>query len=314
MSADSIGMIEVGGASVQVVYELTNDVEKSVLANMRSNDAITAFRHQQSTVKVSENQNLKLFAATFLGLGVNSARQFSVDLLVRDHLRTIDASGAPISNDNLTNHTLKLDDPCLSENSNELMVRPIGVATDLRETMKFINGDENQTFKVQLEGSGNFLNCINLLERVIQLMKTTRLNCPSKKKPNPCPMSLLGERFIPYDHYRFVGLSEMFFTTNEMMNLSGTFNKSSIMHKSNEICSTKYHELIERYSKDSSITHPDRIFYECFKACWILTLMHSNGFSLPNDYRHFNTLERLDGKEIDWTIGALVTEIALNQS
>lgn len=303
----SYGMIEMGGASAQVTYELNPEIENSILKNLKRTDAITTFRKEQVTLNLGHNQSVKLFASSFLGLGVNSVREFAIDLLVRDYLNGTGELGAKqLPKD----FEVSLKDPCLTMESSEIVLRPIESISRLEQSVGFLIKRPDETFKVKLEGSGNFLNCLNLLERVLQVVKAERLNCaPSKQY---CPMALLGSDFIPYQHYSFIGLSEMFFTTNEMINSAGVFNRTKILHETNSICSTKYSRLLEMYSH-KEVSHQDRILYECFKASWLLTMLHNSGFKMPVTYNNFITAERLDGREIDWTLGAMIHEIVLNK-
>lgn len=306
----TIGMIEVGGASVQVAYDLTPEVEDEILRNLKSNDALTAFRNDQITIKLADGVSVKLFAATFLGLGVNSARESSIDLMIKDYMtstKMIDSKSVQ----EIKNTEIRLKDPCLTEGSSELVLRPLDVIRETKQQIGFTLKEQSDAFRVRLEGTGDFLNCFSLLERVMQLVKSARLNCPTGQRS--CPMTLLGEDFIPYQHQPFAGLSEMFFTTNEMMNLAGQFNNSLVLHETKKICNTSYNVLREKYSAGGLSTHQDRILYECFKATWLLTILHSNGLKMPSQYSNFRTLDKINGREIDWTFGALVSEVFLNE-
>lgn len=307
----SYGMIEMGGASVQVAFELTPEVENNILKGLTEPTAIESFRREQVTIEVGGGRKVKLFATTFLGLGVNSARDAAINLLIGDHVlqsQILDGAQSIKNTTELFEHAIK--DPCLTVGSSEHVERP----TSLLEKRSVFTSNQahnkGETFKVQLEGTGNFLNCIELLDRLITVGKREWLNCAPSQKT--CPMSLLGTNFIPYTYHPFIGLSEMFFTTNEMMNSAGLFNRSKVLHETNRICNTQYNRLSEMYSK-GGVSFQDRILYECFKASWLLTILHDSGFRMPNDYNDFRNVDRLNDEEIDWTMGAIITEIALNK-
>lgn len=305
----SYGMIEMGGASVQVAFELTAEVERSILKSLNDTDAIDSFRKEQVTIDVGGGRMVKLFAATFLGLGVNSARDAAINLLIKDYVSGIGGFDSHANNMSKPFETA-IKDPCLTVGSSELVDRPVSLLNEKHPTFISSNGHKGETIKVQLEGTGNFLNCITLLNRLIKLGKSEHLNCEPSTRA--CPMNLLGTNFIPYSYHPFMGLSEMFFTTNEMMNSAGLFNRSKILHETNRICNTQYNRLAAMYSK-GGVSFQDRILYECFKATWLLTILHDSGFMMPDDYNDFRTVDRLNNEEIDWTMGAIITEIALNK-
>ena len=44
---------------------------------------------------------------------------------------------------------------------------------------------------------------------------------------------------------------------------------------------------------------------QCFKSAWIATVLHE-GFHFPDDYSHFQSVQLINGKDVQWTLGALV--------
>lgn len=303
----SLGMLEMGGASAQVTFELNNEIEKNIMSVLKDEKAKVAFKNEQLTISIGSGLPLRLFATTFLGLGVNSARESAVDLLVKDYLYELNETS--FDRASLRKFESHLIDPCLTDGSKEIVSRPIELLLNSNQSVGFVAKQGGETFTVRLKGSGNFLGCLTLLDRTIQIMKNERLNCPLDGRS--CPVALLGSDFIPYESFTFVGLSEFFFTTNEMMASAGLFNRSKILHETQRICSTDYNKLHEMYSS-SGVSQQDRILYECFKASWLLTILHKSGFKMPVDYNNFNTVDKLNGQEIDWTIGAMLSEVSQN--
>lgn len=309
----SYGMIEMGGASTQVAFELDPEIENAILKELKNTDAITAFKNEQVVLNLGPNESVKLFATTFLGLGANSGREATIDLLVQEYLNGTGELNN-LRRSEFTDYEIRLKDPCLTTGSSEIVMRPVSLLKNSNRAIGSSMKQGESTFKVRLEGSGDFLACMDSLTRVLNKIKSEKLNCNISKNSNPsCPMSLLGTNFIPYQRYAFVGLSEMFFTTNEMMELAGNFNRSRVLHETQRICSTQYNSLLEMYSKNGRVSFEDRILYECFKASWLVTLLHDYGFKMPVDYDNFSTLNRLNDVEIDWTIGAMLAEVALNK-
>lgn len=310
-SSKSYGMIEMGGASTQVAFELNPEIENAILKDLTETEAISAFKSEQIRLNLGPNNSVKLFTTTFLGLGVNSARGAAIDLLVRDYLNGLPAESDPLRKSDPSKYEVRLRDPCLTTGSSEIVLRPTRLLDNLHNPIGEELRHQEEKFKVRLEGSGDFLSCINLLDRVINVIKKERLHCPSKKDL-PCSMSLLGNRFLPYNNQPFIGLSEMYFTTNEMMNSAGLFNRSKVLHETQRICNTQYNRLLEIYSlQNGGVTKEDRVLYECFKASWLLTMLHDSGLRMPVDYDNFRTVGQLDDEEIDWTMGAMIAKVAL---
>lgn len=302
------GMIEMGGASTQVAFELDNELEQSILSNLNTIEAKSAFKNEQLSLDIGPEHSVRLLTVTFLGLGVNSAREAAIDLYVQDYIKDSSKYHEFSHKTDFNNFELTLKDVCLPLGATEVVVRPTSLLTNNDTSIGLVIKQSEQTFKIRLEGTGDFYSCMNHLERVIIIAKKDRLNCQSKTKP--CAMDLLATKFVPYHHYPFVGLSEMFFTTNEMMDSAGQFNRSKVLHETKRICETPYNELLGRYVRNGS-SPDDRVLYECFKASWLLTILHDSGLGMPTDYGSFLTLDELDGEEIDWTTGAMLMEVAL---
>lgn len=310
-SSNSYGMIEMGGASTQVAFELNPEIENAILKDLTETEAISAFKSEQIRLNLGPNNSVKLFTTTFLGLGVNSARGAAIDLLIRDYITGLSPETDSLIKTNPSQFEAHLNDPCLTTSSSEVVLRSTKLLSNPHNPIGEETRNQDEKFKVRLEGSGDFLSCINLLERVIKIIKVERLHCPSKKD-SPCSMSLLGNQFLPYKKQPFIGLSEMFFTTNEMMYSAGSFNRSKVLHETQRICNTHYNKLLEKYSsQNGGDTKEDRVLYECFKASWLLTILHESGLRMPVDYDNFKTVERLDDEEIDWTMGAMIAKVSL---
>jgi Golgi nucleoside diphosphatase len=298
----SLGIIEMGGASVQVTFELDDQTEKIILDKINDGRASMVFQKEVIILNSPRNTSIKLFATSFLGLGVNSAREFAIDFLTRDYLNGTGQLGRPEID--LKNLTLNISDPCLTIGSSEIVIRPAEVITNLHKSLGFVMKDQTEAFKVKLEGSGNFLNCLTLLERVIRAIKFEEPYCiPSEQS---CPLALLGTNFIAFDQHPFVGLSEMYYTTKEIMNSAGPFNRSRVLRETNRICSSDYKSL--ELDSQKFVSQEDRALYECFKATWLLTIVHNSGLKMPTDYDAFSTIDRIDDREIDWTAGAMLWE------
>lgn len=45
--------------------------------------------------------------------------------------------------------------------------------------------------------------------------------------------------------------------------------------------------------------------YQCFKSAWVTTVLH-DGLKFPKSYKGLTTVQMIDGKEVQWTLGALL--------
>ncbi|XP_059072214.1 uncharacterized protein LOC131873188 [Cryptomeria japonica] len=199
----SYGMIEMGGASIQVTFELNPEIEDLILKDLNNNDAILAFKNQQVIMNLDSSHTVKLFAGTFLGLGVNSGREAAIDLLVRDYFKNTTVN---VLEDKKTNGIeILLKDPCLTFGSSETVLRPTALLQDPFYPIGYTLKEREETFRARLEGIGDFLYCMDLLERALKIVKIEKLNCQAETKY--CSMSLLSTEFIPYSQYPFIGLA-----------------------------------------------------------------------------------------------------------
>lgn len=296
------GLIELGGASAQVTYKVTPEIDRAIYKQLIEQPRDT-FAQEQFYFNMRQGETHKLFSTTFLGLGVNSARELAIDLLLLDRLE---------KNDDIdVENSLLLKDPCLNFGSSESVFRPAELILTTNAGRNESKSNSKDSLVVNLEGSGNFDECYALLERILNQAKADKLNCVRGKKN--CPMELLETNFIPFSEMPFVGLSEMFYTTNELMRLDGPYVRIKVFELTKIICSLPYEQLFETYPV-SDTTEPDRHMRECFKSTWMQTLLHK-GFKMPVNYSNFTTIERIDGRLIDWTVGAMILKaIELSES
>ena len=45
--------------------------------------------------------------------------------------------------------------------------------------------------------------------------------------------------------------------------------------------------------------------YECIKSAWMSVVLHK-GFQFPVDYPNFQSAQLIQGKDVQWTLGALI--------
>lgn len=294
----TIGIIEMGGASAQVAFELDidkNSSERRFLINSPelAKDSIKEVDLSRDGVK----HTYKLFVNTFLGVGVNSAREAAVDLLVETMLKNNK------SKDIESVTSLTLLDPCLPKDAEEIVQRPKGLLSrhPKRKTIGIRNDENGPNIDIILKGSGSMKQCMVHLTKLIDVVKEESMNCDSLSS---CPMALLKTDFIPFDSHEFYGLSEFFYSTDELINSAGPFNRGQIISRTNQICLSTLSQLQSQFPYFDK-HKPSRILHECFKATWIITFLE-HGLNMPKQYSNFKTVERIDGEEIDWTLGAVI--------
>lgn len=312
LGTNTVGVIEMGGASIQVTYQLRSETFRFVMNNLRySEEAKLAFSDQIVEPELSREAigyPYKLFSVTFLGLGSNSARDSYIDLLIHHKLnryKLFNIKFPFFKQPSLDpEKPIVLTDPCLPKGATETVERPtkmLDPAHNRHKSIGFSIEANDKTFKATVIGKSNYLECRWKLNDLLSRAKKEKLNC---KQGETCPMSLLENEFIPYEHENFVGLSEFFYTSDEMLNSAGMYNRWKMMIKSYHLCSETYQELVSKFS-DLNKSDPDRVRNECFKAVWIETFL-SDGLKLPMDYDKLITIGKINSDEIDWTLGAVL--------
>lgn len=306
-----LGLLEMGGASIQVAYELTDELDRLLTASLSgSKAALDAYQHSQIELNMdTEGQRkVRLFSATFLGLGSNSARDLAVDLLIRSSL--------PVTGlDSLAKvdyvHKLELNDPCLPREASEITVKPLDILQDKSRTIGFKAPESDQArLEVTLKGTGNFRLCQRLVHQLLRLAKSEKLNCHDNEEAsaNFCPMSLLGQPFVPLKFVQFVGLGDLFHTTNEMIHAAGKFNFFAVRARAASICSTPYNLLVKLYP-EATRKDSKRILHECFKANWVLAFLGAGLGVSPKTSRQVETVDKVNGQEVDYTFGAMTVKL-----
>lgn len=311
-SSKTYGLIEMGGASIQVTYQLKNEfrerVESKLLAS--NEDALKAFKDQIIEPKISHEAkefDYKLVSTTFLGFGSNSARLAYIDLLITRHVKTshLYQEVNKIFGLYTRQKPLLLKDSCLPAGSSETVLRPTRILTlkePIKQTVGFNIEEDDITFSVRLDGTGHYEECRQSLVEMLDRAKRERLNC--KKEESSCTMSLIGTDFIPFKDFEFLGLSDFYYTTKEMIDKAGKYDRAPIVEKTKEICSVPYKKLVQLYP-EANKHDKTRVLKECFKAIWVEVFLQQ-ALNMPDDYEKFETVGKIKGDEIDWTLGAVL--------
>ena len=286
------GFLDMGGASAQLAFAPNaTEVEK------HSND-LKLLRMRTLDGKQTE---YKVFTTTWLGFGVNQARQRYVKALM-------DATFAPDAKELL--------DPCL----------PVGLKTTI-DGEPLTSGKSTGSDAV-LMGTGRFDECLGQ-------------TYPLLGKDAPCadqPCLLHGQHVpaIDFSVNHFVGVSEYWHTTHELFEMAHNdkaydFTKYQKLVK--DFCSHDWDEIEHgvaagTWGKKVTAKTAQEV---CFKASWLINVLHdgigiprigieksANGAGFNATKEHiahangkgfldpFQAVDTIDDMEVSWTLGKMV--------
>ncbi|PQE13759.1 Golgi apyrase protein [Rutstroemia sp. NJR-2017a BVV2] len=284
------GFLDMGGASAQIAFapnatEAEKHADDLKLLRMRTLDGHPA--------------EYKVFTTTWLGFGVNQARERYIKSLM-------DAS--------YTNDDKELLDPCL----------PAGLETTLKGDL--VTDSKKPGTEPILLGTGQFDKCL-------------ASTYPLLDKDAPCadkPCLLHGQHVpaIDFDVNHFVGVSEYWHTTHEVFEMAHKdkaydFLKYQALVK--DFCSEDWDDIVTGVEKKKWGKKVDAKTAQevCFKASWLINMLH-DGIGVPRialetkgpNYNAtkemmlhskgkgfldpFQAVNKIDGIEVSWTLGKMV--------
>ncbi|KAJ1964354.1 Golgi apyrase, partial [Dispira parvispora] len=234
------GFLDMGGASTQIAFEPTNQTHPQDLTTL-------TLRHLDGYAQI-----YRVFTTTFLGFGSNQARKRYVEALLTDHgLLGDNASDQP-----RTALSSAVPDPCL----------PVGLTL----TEEYPGPGRWSTPRTaQLQGTGNFQACA---QRAVRLLNKA-LPCTL----NPCLFNGVHTPPIDFAHSQFVGISEYWYSSQDVFHLGGVWDFQAFEKKATEYCQTSWQDLEQELSSHHRV---DRLQLQCFKAAWLATVLH-DGFGVP---------------------------------
>ncbi|CDZ97749.1 Nucleoside phosphatase [Phaffia rhodozyma] len=276
------GFLDMGGASTQIAFT-PSDSEAS------------AHRESLSSVKLrllsGEDLDYDVFVASWLGYGTNRARERYVGTLVDKY--ELDRKG-PDSTALAERH---ISDPCLPkhltlhENSK---LSPLSLAS--------LSAEEAHQASLPhvLKGTGSFSECLLSLQPLLN----KHLPCPSGQ-PHQCLFDALPTPKIDFDHHRFIGVSEYWYSSEHVFNLGGAWDFEEFEKKASEYCQTDWGAIQSKWINQSAdkprtgdgevldgegrvvevgrwgreVEIP-RLQMQCFKAAWLVNVLHE-GIGLP---------------------------------
>lgn len=276
------GFLDMGGASAQIAF-----APNSTEAEKHAND-LKLLRLRTLNGQPAE---YKVFTATWLGFGVNQARQSYVKGLLEG--ASIDASEIP--------------DPCM----------PKGLRTTATgELLEDATESTNRT----LIGTGMFKEC--------QINTHPLLGKDAPCKDQPCLLNGQHVPAIDFDVNHFVGVSEYWHTTHGVFGKADqAYDFATYQQKVKDYCTQNWNSIEAKLEPRKK--HSEKNAQEaCFKAAWLMNVLH-DGIGIPRiGLEHtpkanvskgalenakdkgfldpFRAVDKIDGVEVSWTLGKMV--------
>ncbi|KAG9229011.1 nucleoside phosphatase family-domain-containing protein [Amylocarpus encephaloides] len=283
------GFLDMGGASAQIAFA-PNSTEAEKHA-----DDLKLLRMR--TIN-GESSEYKVFTTTWLGFGVNQARERYVETLKEGHLP--DAH--------------EMVDPCL----------PSGLITTLKGDRVLDNKGKDPV----LVGTGKFSECVGATYPLLD--KDAPCADP--------PCLLYGQHVpaIDFGVNHFVGVSEYWHTTHEFFEMAHkdkAYNFDDYQRLVKDFCAAEWDDIKEdvahkKWGKKVKEKNAQEV---CFKAAWLINVLH-DGIGVPragidktinapgyNKSKELTTLgkdrafldpfqavNRIDGMEVSWTLGKML--------
>ena len=267
----TVGVLDMGGGSQQITYEVSPSEQTHIIPEHLIHINLGCEDNDPS-------HSYDLYTATHLSYGANAARDRYIAALVKNHAAT----------------SKTIVDPCLLHGLDESL----------------------PSSSVNLQGGGDFDAC----ERNVRawLMPSDGSVCSEP------PCSFDGVHMAAVDAVEeFYGLSEYWYTTRDIYGIDGSFDWELFEERTHEYCSRNW-TSVDTLALAGGLpnANPRRLRLQCFKAAWLRVtlrdayrLAHAQADTLPADdddaatakrNKKLTTAERIDGKLINWTLGAIV--------
>ncbi|KAJ9155025.1 Golgi apyrase [Pleurostoma richardsiae] len=282
------GFLDMGGASAQIAFAPnTTEAEK------HAND----LKLLRMRTMNGERAEYKVFTATWLGFGVNQARE----AYIKELLDAYDSSAKEIP------------DPCM----------PKGLRTKVSgEPVQGAPSSKEPT----LLGTGDFNSCLGQTYPL--------LGKDAACEDEPCLLNGQHVPAIDFDVNHFVGVSEYWHTTHGVFGGKDdkAYDFATYQERVRDFCSQDWDDIVEskldtRKGKKKKVD-PDVAQQACFKASWLINVLHE-GIGIPRiglehmpshnaskgaleDAKEkgfldpFQPVDKIDGIEVSWTLGKML--------
>ncbi|KAI5962844.1 YND1 [Candida margitis] len=171
----------------------------------------------------------------------------------------------------------------------------------------------------EIIGAGNYEMCIKSIYPL--LMKS--IPCVDE----PCLFNGIHGPKMDFEKDKFVGISEYWYTANDIFHSGGEYDYKAFNVKVKEYCESHWSTILSNWEKgDYSKLDPNKFLKDaCFKASWVMNVLHEGfglpriGFELDSDKekdkqpddvtdKHvpFKTADSVGGEELSWTLGKML--------
>nr|VZI30049.1 unnamed protein product [Spirometra erinaceieuropaei] len=258
--SDTVGMLDMGGASMQIAYEVP----------------------AETTVPDDLIMNFTVGKARFRPTSGHPRPPREPEAEVR----------LVYTDDNEPKFIIS--DPCLQPGRETILTTEDLVISRRLSATRQASGIPAVVF----QGTGNLTLC-RAFQKVL-LKKDSP--CPTA----PCSMNGVHQPPIDFTKSKFYAMSEYWYTSADLDNRVNTYGFSEFQNLAKTACSTPWEQLLNGYLQQNldaaSIRNRQSL---CFKAAWIMNVLHT-GFGFPEDYTDLQPVERLEGIEVQWSLGALI--------
>ncbi|KFD55364.1 hypothetical protein M514_03704 [Trichuris suis] len=260
------GILDLGGASLQVAYEVKRGAVHGLLDETFYQEINLGCNDTSPLFKFT------VFVNTYLGYGANTAIELYENWLVKNSLKNRGSANSSV---------LEVSDCCL----------PRG----LTKRMQF--GDTN-ILDIVRSGSGCFHTCYKSLSEIIE----SNVTCSAAL----CFLEGVYLPEIDFASTDFYGMSEYWYSTNDVLNLSGAYDHEVFEKSASDFCNLNWTSIWTLF-RHKKFPNADiaRIRTQCFKAAWAFALLHK-GLRFPVNISNFHPVSRMSGHDIQWTLGAVL--------
>ncbi|KAI0273519.1 nucleoside phosphatase family-domain-containing protein [Gloeopeniophorella convolvens] len=315
------GFLDMGGASTQIAFE------PSLEERNKAQNLIDVRLRLMGGEEISH----RVFVTTWLGYGTNQARERYVGQAIKHHelSRPSPMNGSPSGRE-------VIEDPCLHRDL-ELLESPVYVEASTPHERK----------AHALHGTGSFERCL-------------KETAPLLNKTAPCPDSpcLFNGVYVPpidFSVSQFIGVSEYWYSSEHVFGLGGPYDFVQYERAAQAFCGKSWREILRMHDdskqnghlggdgeieEDGKIVGLDkwgdnveisRLQMQCFKAAWIINVLHE-GLGMPrivdsggNGTTHgdevkdraeqkglgrpsFQSMDTVGDMAVSWTLGKMVLE------
>ncbi|KAJ3018985.1 Golgi apyrase [Thoreauomyces humboldtii] len=303
----TFGFLDMGGASTQIAFEPTAE-----MAALHGDDLTQLKLRFLDGAEVT----YRVFVTTFLGFGVNEARRRYLASLVQQLEKPPNSTlSTPTSSllrksetrDTQATHRQVVAEPCLQSG-----LTLEGAATGSGSALLY-------------NGTGDFETCLSSLLPLLN----KALPCPEL----PCLFN--GVHAPVSDALHFLGVSEYWYTASDVFGLGGHYDHAIFLSSTQDFCRLSWSEIVHGFEAKTwpSVKDLNRLQLQCFKAAWILTVLHE-GLGVPKDMvrnpadsddagppvavigegasdgNHFESVNEIGAFSVSWTLGAMLLHVA----